>query len=355
VTFRERFASVVAAGQIASDPAQAKAAQHFADLEQKLAAASVKASWVNRLFRRNQTTMPGGLYLYGEVGRGKSMLMDMFFAEAQGIPKRRAHFHAFMQDIHARRTVLKVDHVMEHIADEIASESRLLCLDEMQIADIADAMIMGRLFEALQARDVCFVTTSNVPPEQLYRDGLNRQLFLPFIARLRADLDVVALDSPVDYRLGRIRTKETYLHPLSAQNRVAFNTLWRDLTDNAPGHDETLVVLDRKLLVPKAAHGCAAFTFQELCVSHLGPADYLAIARAYRTVFISGVPKLTAAQRNETKRFILMIDTFYDAHVHVVFLAEAPPEELARAGQHSTEFRRTVSRLKEMQSGSWWA
>jgi cell division protein ZapE len=224
----------------------------------------------------------------------------------------------------------------------------------MQIADIADAMIIGRLYEAFLQRGITLVTTSNLPPEGLYKDGLNRGLFLPFIAKLRESMDVVELPSPTDYRLGRVHAKATYLYPATAENRVAFNILWRDLTDGASGNSETLEILGRKRVVPKVAHSCAAFTFFELCGEALGPPDYLAIVRTYRTIFISGVPKLKATQRNEVKRFILMIDTFYDAGTRIVVLAETSPDDIFPKGHHGFESRRTISRLKEMQSVSWW-
>jgi cell division protein ZapE len=230
----------------------------------------------------------------------------------------------------------------------------VLCLDEMQIVDIADAMIVGRLYEAMLARGILLVTTSNLPPDGLYRDGLNRDLFQPFIDLLKDHMHVISLDAKKDYRLGRVRARETYLHPATAENRVAFNALWKDLTDGAMGHSETLEVMGRKRVVPKVAHACASFTFFELCGEALGPADYLAIAKAYRTIFISGLPKLKAHQRNEVKRFILMIDTFYDAGTRIVALAEAAPETLFPKNQHSFEAQRTISRLKEMQSAHWW-
>jgi cell division protein ZapE len=194
-----------------------------------------KPSLLGKLFRKSALPAPKGLYIHGEVGRGKTMLMDLFHDGVQGWPKRRIHFHAFMQDIHAQRARLGGEDVINRMADELSLSAKLLCLDEMQIVDIADAMIIGRLYEALLARGVVLVTTSNLPPEGLYRDGLNRQLFLPFIARLRDTLDVVSLDSVTDYRLGRVRARETFLHPATAENRVAFNALWKDLTDNAHG------------------------------------------------------------------------------------------------------------------------
>ncbi len=294
---------------------------------------------------------PRGLYIHGDVGRGKTMLMDLFFAEVKNWPKKRIHFHAFMQDVHKARSAQKS---IEQIADTLAREAKLLCLDEMQIVDIADAMIIGRLFEAMHQRGVVLVTTANIPPDGLYKEGLNRDLFLPFIKKLNAELDVISLDASKDYRLGRIRANNTYLSPATAENRVTFNALWHDLTDGAMGKAEVLEVLGRKRHVPKAAHGCASFTFFELCGEALGPPDYLAIAAAYRNVFLSGVPKLKAHQRNETKRFILMIDSFYDARTRLVILADDSPENLFPKNQHAFESQRTISRLKEMQSASWW-
>jgi cell division protein ZapE len=313
-----------------------------------------KPTLLGKLFRKASLPRPRGLYIHGEVGRGKTMLMDLFHDSVKGWPKRRIHFHAFMQEVHGLRQRLGGEDVINRIADEFASQAQLLCLDEMQIVDIADAMIIGRLYEALLGRGVVLVTTSNLPPEGLYKDGLNRALFLPFIDRLRDSLTVISLDSATDYRLGRVRARDTFLHPATAENRVAFNALWKDLTDTAMGEAQTLDVLGRKLVVPKAAHSCASFTFSELCGEALGPPDYLAIAKAYRTVFISGVPRLKVHQRNESKRFILMIDTFYDAGTRLVALAEAAPENIFPKNQHAFESQRTVSRLKEMQAASWW-
>lgn len=351
----QHYQEKIAEGSLKPDAAQQAVLEKLSTLAKILNAAPPrKASRIGKWFGTAAAPPPHGLYIYGDVGRGKTMLMDLFFASVTGWPKARIHFHAFMQDIHRQRAVLGGENVISRIADDLAAKAKLLCLDEMQIVDIADAMIIGRLYEALQARGVVLVTTSNLPPDGLYKDGLNRQLFLPFIATLKATLDVVSLDSVTDYRLGRVRARETFLHPATAENRVAFNTLWKDLTDNAMGEAETLEVLGRKLTVPKAAHACASFTFFELCGAPLGPPDYLAIAKAYRTVFISGVPKLKTHQRNETKRFILMIDTFYDAGTRLVVLAEGAAETLFAKGAHAFESQRTISRLKEMQSVSWW-
>jgi cell division protein ZapE len=343
----------IADGSLRADPAQDHLAQVLAALAEQLAADNRPGGLLGRFLGRKRLPVRG-LYIQGEVGRGKTMLMDMFFAHVNLPRKTRVHFHAFMQDVHRQRAVLGGENVIDRIADAIATRATLLCLDEMQIVDIADAMIIGRLYEALLARGVVLVTTSNLPPDGLYKDGLNREHVLPFLARLMETMEVVVLTSPNDYRLGRLKARETFLFPPTAENRVAFNNIWRDLTDGAQGQAEILEVLGRKLTVPKAAHSCASFTFYELCGAPLGPPDYLAIAKAYRTVFVSGLPKLKAHQRNEMKRFILMIDAFYDARTRLVALAEAGPDALFPNNQHAFEARRAVSRLKEMQSATWW-
>ena len=338
-------------GSLHPDPSQAIVAMSLSALAKRLSATPVVKPGFLSGFFGNRPTPPNGIYIYGDVGRGKTMLMDLFFGHVQGWPKQRIHFHAFMQDIHKARAKQKS---IEQIADQLAMDATLLCLDEMQIVDIADAMIIGRLFEAMHQRGVVLVTTSNLPPDGLYRNGLNRDLFLPFIAMLNQCLDVISLDSTRDYRLGRIRADNTYLHPATADNRVIFNALWQTLTEGAIARIDVLNVLGRKLTVSKVARNCASFTFFELCGEPLGSADYLAISSAYRTVFIAGIPKLKAHQRNETKRFILMIDSFYDARTRLVILADAALDSIFPKNQHSFESGRTVSRLREMQSASWW-
>jgi cell division protein ZapE len=344
------YHSKIADQHLKADVGQTLVIERLHQLALQLADTQPQASFFRKIFGVKQDT-PRGLYIYGDVGRGKTMLMDLFYEHVQGPPKKRIHFHAFMQEVHRARNAQKT---IEQIAGDIAHDAKVLCLDEMQIVDIADAMIIGRLFEAMHKRGVVLVTTANIPPDGLYKDGLNRDLFLPFIAKLTGALDVVELESTKDYRLGRVKAHDTYLSPPSAENRVTFNALWHDLTDGAMGKAEVLEVLGRKRHVPKAAHGCASFTFFELCGEALGPPDYLAIASTYRTVFLSGVPKLKAHQRNETKRFILMIDSFYDAKTRLVILAADRPEALFPKGQHAFESQRTLSRLKEMQSASWW-
>jgi cell division protein ZapE len=338
----------IAGHGLKADPAQTSVLQKLDGLAIAIAARQ-PSGWRSLLGRKAAAIR--GLYIYGDVGRGKTMLMDLFYESVEGLPKRRVHFHGFMQDVHRRRAALRGEEVIERIADELVAQAKLLCLDEMQIVDIADAMIVGRLFEALERRGVVLVTTSNVPPEGLYKDGLNRDLFVPFIAQLRAKLDVVTLDGARDYRLGRIAARASFIVPV---NLAEIDAFWDDLTDSSVGAPGELAVLGRTLHVPRVAHGCARFSFTELCEKPLGPADYLAIAAAFRTVFVDGIPVMTALDRNAVKRFVLMIDTFYDAGIKLVATADVQPEKLYPRGGHGFEFKRTVSRLQEMQAATWW-
>jgi cell division protein ZapE len=343
------------AGEIRPDDAQLPVIARLDALADALQSLPKPGGLLAR-FRKPQAP-PKGLYIHGEVGRGKTMLMDLFFASADVSPKRRVHFHAFMQDVHrrlhaARKT--QAQDALAPVAKAIAAEARLLCLDEMQITDIADAMIVGRLFEGLLAAGTVIVTTSNLAPQQLYRDGLNRHLFLPFITLIGARLDVISLDSATDYRMGRVKAHETFLTPLSPETDRHLQDLWRRLTDTEQGEAMEIDVLGRKLHVPQAAHGCARFSFAELCEKPLGPPDYLALAHNFRTVFVEHIPALGPDRRNEAKRFVLLIDTLYDARVRFVASSEQPAERIYPAGDHAFEFGRTVSRLKEMQSAGWW-
>lgn len=339
---------------VALDDAQAEVARHFNALAKSMSAQRNRPGLLHSVFRRKSGKSPEGLYVWGNVGRGKTMLMDRFFSSIKNVKKRRIHFHAFMQDVHSARSTISSNNVIATIADGLAASATLLCLDEMQVSDIADAMILGRLFEALQARGVTIVTTSNSPPGELYKDGLNRQLFLPFIAKLKSEFDVVHLEDGPDYRLGRIAKHDTYITPLGKAADDAMDGMWSELTDGQIGTPQELDVLGRKLVVPRVAHACARFTFAELCEQPLGAPDYLAIARNFRTVFVDHLRVLKASERNETKRLILAIDTFYDTGTRLVVSAEAAPEKLAVAGSHKAEFPRTASRLREMQSKSWW-
>ena len=333
------------------DAQQKQVAEKLTTLLAKLR--SKRPSIMAQLFRA-APVVPKGLYIWGRVGRGKTMLMDQFFADAPNLPKRRVHFHGFMQEVHAARAAHKSDDVIGEMADGIAGNAKLLCLDEMQVSDIADAMILGRLFEALLARGVVFVTTSNQPPDELYKDGLNRQLFLPFIAQLKSALDIAHLGDGVDYRLGRLAEDNTYVTPLGPTTDAALDRLWGKLADGEEGKSLEISLLGRKLVVPRAAHSCARFYFADLVEQPLGVPDYLAIAQNFSTVFIDHVRVLKASERNEVKRFILMIDTLYDAGTKLVVSAAAAPEGLCSTGPHKAEFLRTASRLREMQSQSWW-
>jgi cell division protein ZapE len=351
MSLTENYMARIAAGSLVADAQQERLAQRLDALSRALNVGLPRdVGYFGKLFGKI-IQQPRGLYIYGEVGRGKTMLMDLLYESVSGWPKRRIHFHAFMQEVHKARAQQKT---IEQMADGIVATARLLCLDEMQVTDIADAMIVGRLYEAMQQRGVVLVTTANVPPSGLYRDGLSRDLFLPFIAKLEASLDVVSLDSTRDYRLGRLQARPTYLWPLNVGTTEAFQSDWDDLTDGSEGEPVSLDVLGRKLVVPRVAHGCAWFSFAELCEQPLGPADYLAIAQNFSTVFVDGIPALSKDQRNESRRFVLLVDTLYDLHRHIVIRAAVPAEKICVSGKHGFEFKRTVSRLQEMQAMSWW-
>ena len=347
----QTYERLIDSGKAKPDAAQLHVVAKLATLSDQLNQSPRPANILKRLFAHRPKPTWRGLYIYGEVGRGKTFLMDLFLNSVINVPKHRIHFHAFMQDVHAKRATTKSKNVIADIADELSSKAKLLCLDEMQISDIADAMIIGRLFEALDVRGVCIVTTSNLPPDSLYKDGLNRQLFIPFIEWMNEHLDVIYLGDGVDYRLGRMASRKTYL---VGKHASEMNEIWNELTDHSAGESIAIDVLDRKLIVPKSAHSCARFSFAELCENPLGAPDYLALARNFRTIFIDDIPVIKASNRNEAKRFILMIDTFYDAKIKLVISAVAAPEKLYPVGPHKAEFARTVSRLNEMQSASWW-
>lgn len=347
----EAYAEQIASGELRADDAQAAIIAQLNKLAAALETREQRGA-IGKFLGKNGT--PKGIYIYGDVGRGKTMLMDLFFADLQVKAKQRTHFHAFMQDIHKRRQALKDGDVVAQISRDLAKQAQVLCLDEMQISDIADAMILGRLFQALMANGVVIVTTSNLPPDQLYRDGLNRSLFLPAIKMLETRFDVVDLASPTDYRLGRVKAWESFVTPLGPQADAHVQKIWERLTDVAKGGPMEIPVLGRSLPVPESAHGCARFTFTQLCEAPLGPPDYLALASHFQTIFVEGIPVLKTSQRNEAKRFVLLIDTLYDAKRHLVASSARPPERIYPQGDHRFEFSRTISRLQEMQSAAWW-
>jgi cell division protein ZapE len=346
----DRYRAAIADGELKSDAAQERAAAKL----QALAKALKSYRPGRRLFFTPPPPAPRGLYLWGDVGRGKSMLMDLFFAQTQLERKVRIHFNEFMVETHARiheeRQKAGSSDPIPPVARHIAERARLLYFDEFQVNDVADAMILGRLFEQLFGHGVVIVATSNIPPNRLYEGGLNRQLFLPFIAEIEQRLEIVELNGPVDYRLQRMSGLAVYLHPLGPQADAAMDAAWRRLTDTAIGAPTSLTVLGRALTVPQAAKGVARFGFDALCAKPLAGADYLAMAHAFHTVLIDHIPRLGPDQRNEARRFILLIDTLYDEGVKLICSADAPPEELYAAGDGAEAFRRTASRLHEMQS-----
>ncbi len=359
-----RYDELVAAGELRPDPEQRAAAAKLDHLQQQLEATPANGL-LGRLFGKKPAAAPRGLYLWGGVGRGKSMLMDLFH-DCLAIPeKRRAHFHAFMLEVHARlREARKSESgdPIPPVAAAIAEGLRVLAFDEMVVNNSADAMIMSRLFTALIERHgVVIVTTSNRAPSELYKDGLNREHFLPFIALIERELDVLALNGPVDYRLERLAGMDTWHTPLgdaaTAQVREAFFRL----TDYPPEDSAHVpsAELDlgggRMLHVPKSLKGVAVFSFKKLCGEARGAPDYLAVAQTYHTVILVGIPRMGPENRNEAARFVTLIDALYEHKVKLLATADAEPEQLYAAGDGRFEFDRTISRLMEMQSEDYLA
>ena len=354
-TLTEIYEARVAAGILRADPAQHAVLPRLEALRSWLEAnATRKVGLFAGLFAK-PVTPPRGLYLWGGVGRGKSMLMDRFTETTDIAGKRRVHFHAFMQSVHKGMHAARqrgVEDPLGPVADDIARDLRLLAFDEMQISDITDAMIVGRLFEKLFAAGVVIVTTSNRPPVDLYKDGLSRALFLPFIAMLQERLEVVELESPTDYRQHRLAGAQVYFHPArSAKADIA--AIWADLTGGAPEAPLALEVNGRQVTLPRFASGIGRASFWELCSKPLGPADYLAIARAVRVLILEDIPQLSSANYNEAKRFVTLIDALYEAKVRLIASAAEAPERLYIEGEGSFEFERTASRLREMQGAGW--
>ena len=347
----------VADGEMRPDPAQLAVAGQMEPLRVWLEAnATRRIGLFAGLFAR-PVTPPKGLYLWGGVGRGKSMMMDLFAEQTAITAKRRVHFHAFMQEVHRAMHAARqkgVEDALAPLAEEIVGTVRLLAFDEMQITDITDAMIVGRLFEKLLAGGVVIITTSNRPPEDLYKNGLNRALFLPFIALLRDRTAVVELESPHDYRQHRLAGAQVYFHP-AASAKGQIDGIWRDLTGNAVGEVMALTVNGRKVELSRVAGGVARASFWELCAKPLGPADFLAIAGAVRVLILEDIPQLSSTNYNEAKRFVTLIDALYEGRVRLICSAADAPERLYIEGEGSFEFARTASRLREMQAADWAA
>src|SRR5712671_4764046 len=367
-SFRAHYESLVASGAIEADAAQAEAAVAFADLEQRLASYTPlrKQGLLGRLFADKDEAPPRGLYIHGEVGRGKTMLMDLFFQHSSVEHKRRAHFHEFMADVHERiygfrqnigRGEIADGDVIALTAESIFDQAWLLCFDEFHVTDIADAMILGRLFAKLFELGTVVVATSNVAPEDLYKDGLNRALFLPFIAQIAAQMDVLRLEARTDFRLEKLVGVKMWLVPADANAEDALDKAWAKMTGNAVCKPRDISIKGRVLHVPCSAQGVARFSFSDLCEKPLAASDYLRLAHDYHTILIDHIPVMDYAERNAAKRFITLIDTLYDNRVKLMASADAEPQSLylATDGSEANEFKRTSSRLIEMSSESYLA
>jgi cell division protein ZapE len=362
------YRRAIAEGRVKGDPHQARAVQVLQRLHEQLAGYHPGERGFFGL--GPVRAAPKGVYLHGPVGRGKSMLMDLFFDGAPVAPKRRVHFHAFMQEtqaaLHEWRNLSPAerrsrpnfvaeaeDDPVPPIAQAILASATLLCFDEFQVTDIADAMILGRLFEALLARGAVIVCTSNRAPPELYENGINRQLFLPFIDLISERMEIVPLDGPIDYRLGRLAGSRVYFTPLDAAAEAGMSAQWRDLTGMAKGEPGRLTVLGRVLTIPQQAKGVARFAFAELCDAPLAPADHLAICAAFHAVLVDRIPQMGEDLRDAARRFVVFVDAAYEAHVKLVCSAATPPTGLFQMRTGAVEYGRCVSRLQEMQSADY--
>jgi cell division protein ZapE len=359
----EHYAALVAAGELRPDPDQQAAVKQLEKLADELAETKNRGSLIWRLAGRMKEP-PAGIYMWGGVGRGKSMLMDLAFHSIPYAPKRRVHFHEFMLEVHER---LRVERAKEQgdpippVAKAIAAEAKLLCFDEMVINNSADAMILSRLFSQLLEAGVTIITTSNRPPKDLYLNGLNRELFLPFIALIERELVVVPLNGPTDYRLHRLGGMPTWYVPNGPEATAALREAFFRLTDYPPEDSANVPSEDLKLgggrilHVPKSLKGVAVFSFRRLCGEARGAPDYLAVARHFHTVIMVGIPRLGPENRNEAARFVTLIDSLYEHKVKLLAAADAEPQDLYLKGDGAFEFERTASRLLEMQSAEYMA
>ena len=366
---RKRYEALVRDGKVSSDPAQQVIANKLDRVideirSKRLSSKSSALGWLFAKRRSDAKAAIKGLYIHGSVGRGKTMLMDLFFDAVPAKRKRRVHFHDFMSDVHGRihahRQALKAgetkqDDPIPPVAEALHREAWVLCFDEFSVTDITDAMILSRLFTQLFEKGCVLIATSNVEPHDLYREGLNRALFLPFIDLLKAHVEIVSLDARTDYRLEKSGRVPSYLSPISRENIDAFEAAWLKAVGNTIPRATTIPHRGRSIAVPMATGEAARFRFRDLCEAPLGASDFRAIADRYETIFIDGVPVLHANQRNEAKRFIMLIDTLYDAKSRLHVLAEAEPGALypSKKKTEGFEFDRTVSRLIEMRSADY--
>ena len=368
--FRSHYQALLSSGAIERDAAQAEVADAFADLERRLAGYKPvrKQGLLGRLFADKDEPPPRGLYIHGEVGRGKTMLMDLFFQTCPVAHKRRAHFHEFMAEVHERIYTYRQNiargelgngngDVIALTASAIFDEAWLLCFDEFHVTDIADAMILGRLFAKLFELGTVVVATSNVAPEDLYKGGLNRALFLPFIAQISEHMDVMRLDARTDFRLEKLTGVKMWLVPADHDADAALDQAWARMTGNAKCRPRDISIKGRILHVPCSADGVARFSFADLCEKPLAASDYLRLAHDYHTILVDRIPVMDYSDRNAAKRFIALIDTLYDNAVKLMASAEADPLSLyvATEGYEANEFKRTASRLIEMSSESYLA
>ena len=356
----ESYQSLIITGELKTDALQELGAKKLQKIYENIESHQLtknnwKLGWKNFLrIRQPNNELPRGLYIHGPVGRGKSMLMDLFFNSSQVKQKRRVHFHAFMLEVQQRltkeRNTKKRQDPLMAVASDIAESTWLMCFDEFHVVNIADAMILSRLFQKLFEQGVVVIATSNTSPQELYKNGLQRDRFLPFIDLICDHLDIFDIDTGIDFRLDRLKGQPVYYSPIDKTSTRKLNQAFETLTDNDPTTEVELSVLGRKIIVSKAAHGVARFSFDELCRTPRSAADFLTIANRFHTIMIDGIPKLHADEREVAKRFVVLIDSLYEKKVNLFASAETEPSRIYSSGDITFEFQRTISRLIEMQA-----